>query len=250
LEAERAADNLAQWVQKSEAARSQLAAILNLKSGNLGSLKDLSATGYKFGTPAEMLRRLQNRNPSLQALREKASAAAEATRLSRQERLPSFALGLNYIELDGSQSASANSGKDPWGLTLSVNLPIWQGKQRAAVQATRAHQRAIDATLRQRELELRGMLEAEISRHRDSLERMDRYTKHLIPLAEQSLEYSRNTYSTGQVGVLELLDSEQALLDLRLRYWGALADMHRAEASLLALIASHPEAKQPIRKHK
>ena len=57
----------------------------------------------------------------------------------------------------------------------------------------------------------------------------------LIPQAEQALRSSEAAYSTGMLGVLDLLDSERMLLDVRLGlaqlrsdYLKSLAEMERA----------------------
>ena len=57
----------------------------------------------------------------------------------------------------------------------------------------------------------------------------------LVPQAEQALRATEEAYATGTTGVLDLLDSEEVLLDVRLGlarlradYMQALADMERA----------------------
>ena len=66
-------------------------------------------------------------------------------------------------------------------------------------------------------------------------EQLDLFDNALTPQAEQALDTSENAYSTGAVGVLDLLDSERVLLEVRLGrarleadYLQALADMERA----------------------
>lgn len=247
LESERTRDDLARWSQKRDASRSALASLLNLDRARLGGLVDLPEISGTFDTLEQLYTQLQIRNPSLKALREKSAAAKESVRLSRLDRYPKLSLGLNYIEIDGSGSSAKDAGEDPWGLSLAFNLPLWQGKKAAAVQASRAKQRAVDAKRHEVELTLREKLETAYSLYADSEERMRRYTKDLIPLAEQGLEHSRAAYSTGGIGALELLDSEQALLDLRLRYWRALADLHRAASSLNALIGGEDPSDPSIK---
>ena len=64
------------------------------------------------------------------------------------------------------------------------------------------------------------------------------FEKALLPQAEQALRSAEEAYSTGAAGVLDLLDSEEVLLDVRLGlarlktdYMKALADMERAIGS-------------------
>lgn len=243
LLAEKSKDDLALWVQKSEAAHSRLASLLNMDGAALGSVANLDEASRDFAELSVMYARLRANNPELQALRGESAAAGDRIRQNRLERYPNFTVGLNYIDLDANASTAVDAGKNPWGVTLSVNLPLWQGKRNASVRAARARQQALNARLRQRELELRAELEAALSFYNTSHLRLRRYSERLIPLAEESLEHARNAYRTSLLGVLELLDSEQSLLDLRLRYWSALADTHRASAKLISLTASIPEIK-------
>ena len=66
-------------------------------------------------------------------------------------------------------------------------------------------------------------------------EQVDLFENALIPQAEEALRSTEAAYETGQLGVLDLLDSERVLLDVRLinaRYYSdhltALADLERA----------------------
>ncbi len=68
---------------------------------------------------------------------------------------------------------------------------------------------------------------------------MQRSEEQLIPLAEQALENSRSAYESDQLSVLELIDSERALLELNLNYARAVANVAQADASINALIGGH-----------
>ena len=66
-------------------------------------------------------------------------------------------------------------------------------------------------------------------------EQMRLFNTTLIPQAQQSLQSAEAAYSTGSLGVLDLLDSERVLLEVRLGlaqlitdYMKSLADMERA----------------------
>ena len=61
------------------------------------------------------------------------------------------------------------------------------------------------------------------------------FEKTLVPQAELALRSTEAAYSTGTLGVLDLLDSERTLLDVRLGlaqldsdYMKSLAEMERA----------------------
>jgi outer membrane protein TolC len=64
---------------------------------------------------------------------------------------------------------------------------------------------------------------------------MQRYQAQLIPLAEQALANSRSAYESNQLSVLELIDSERALLELNLNFARAVANVAQADAVIEAL---------------
>ena len=67
---------------------------------------------------------------------------------------------------------------------------------------------------------------------------MTLFNTTLVPQTQQSLQSAEAAYSTGSLGVLDLLDSERVLLEVRLGlaqfttdYMKSLADMERAIGS-------------------
>ena len=130
-------------------------------------------------------------------------------------------------------------GDGAWNVSVAVSLPIWEGKNRAAIRSANAQRRATEQRYHHRVLQLKAELSAALSRRDDNRHRMQRYEEQLIPLAEQALENSRSAYESDQLSVLELIDSERALLELNLNYARAVANVAQADASINALIGGH-----------
>ena len=130
---------------------------------------------------------------------------------------------------------ASDAGEDPWNVTVAVSLPIWEGKNRSAIRSAKAERRATEHRYHNRVLQLKAELSAILSRRADNIRRMQRYEQQLIPLAQQALGNSRSAYESDQLGVLELIDSERALLELNLNYARAVANVAQADASIKAL---------------
>jgi len=69
-------------------------------------------------------------------------------------------------------------------------------------------------------------------------EQITLFERTLLPQGEQALRSTEAAYSTGTIGVLDLLDSERVLLEIRLgmaqlssEYMKSLAEMERATGS-------------------
>jgi outer membrane protein TolC len=103
------------------------------------------------------------------------------------------------------------------------------------ILAANADKRSAEQLYRDRVLQLKADLSATLAAHADSAQRVQRYQVRLIPIAEQALENSRTAYESGQLSILELIDSERALLEMNLNYARAVSKVTQADAALNAL---------------
>ena len=180
---------------------------------------------------------LEENNPELAMLRRKVDSAAARIELARLEGYPDLTLGVNYIRLgDPLNPTVPDAGQDPWGVTLSVNLPIWRGRIDAAKSEAVASRRVAEATLSDRHNQLRADLSATLSQLQDAQRRLELYGTELLQLARQSLEISQSSYESGRTGILEVIDSERSLLELETLFWRAAADTWQNRIHLQTLI--------------
>ena len=180
-------------------------------------------------------------------LERKVASAAARQEIARLEGFPDFTLGLNYIHLGEPLNPTVpDAGKDPWGVTVSVNVPIWRGRIDAQRSEALASQRAAKASLADRENQLKADLSATLSQLRDAERRLTLYGGELLDLARQALEISRTSYESGRTGILEVIDSERSLLDLETQFWSAAADTWQARITLQTLINQPLIGEEPI----
>ena len=234
VEKERVGDELDRIRQQQLEERASLAAMLSMEVDELDQVFAFPDRNLISGKRL-LVERLQTANPELNLLRQGVSSLDQQVKLSRLDRYPDFTVGLNYIQV-GNEGTAPDAGTDPWALTFAVNLPIWGGKNSSAINESMADKRAYEQHYRERELQLKAELSALISKRADNERRTQRYEKTLIPLAEQALENSRSAYESIQVSVLELIDSERALLDLNLNYWRAVANVLQADVAIRAVV--------------
>jgi cobalt-zinc-cadmium efflux system outer membrane protein len=160
--------------------------------------------------------------------------------LARKSYWPSFDVGGTFGNIvarpvaPGAMPIDSN-GMDDLSFNLGINLPVHRGKYDAEVaEATEqktasihGYQNAVnvvEASIRE------GGFRIETLRGQISL-----FNNTLIPQAQQALQSAEAAYSTGSLGVLDLLDSERVLLEVRLGlaqytsdYMKSLADLERA----------------------
>lgn len=179
--------------------------------------------------------------PELQAGTAMIERSERAIALAGKAFWPSFTVGVGFQSI-GKRSDPAgilvpppDNGKNPLSLSVGLTIPLQRGKYRAGVE------QASEELVSQREgyANTRNDMEFAI---RDAVVRVetlraqiDLFEQVLIPQTEETLAATEAAYETGQLGVLDLLDSERMLLDVRLintryraDYLVALAQLERA----------------------
>jgi len=161
--------------------------------------------------------------------------------LAKKNYWPDFVVSAGLVNVGdrgdpaGIAQPPLDNGKNAFSLSVGINIPIWRDKYDAGVQEaaeTLVAQRSSYANvLNEMEFSIRD----QVIRLETLLEQVDLYENALIPQAEESLRSTEAAYETGQLGVLDLLDSERVLLNVRLvnaRYYSdfllALANLERA----------------------
>lgn len=186
-----------------------------------------------------LVRAIEANNPELEMLRRKVASATARREIAKLESYPDFSLGMNYIQVGDPGTSVADAGKDAWGVTVAVNIPIWFDKYKAARAEALADQRASENELTNRFNELRADLSASLALLDDANRRLKLYGNELLSLAEQAVENSRTSYESGRTGILEVIDSERSLLDLQLLYWRAAADAWQ-QRIIIQTLANQP----------
>ncbi len=161
--------------------------------------------------------------------------------LAKRQYWPDFTLGVSWGNVlsrndqMGLLSPPENNGKDVYSLTVGVNIPLFRSKYdagvREAAESFSAARQAYRNTVNKVELSVRSVG----FRIQTIQEQIDLFEKALLPQAEQALRSTEAAYSTGTVGVIDLLDGERVMLDVRVGlarletdYMKALAEMERA----------------------
>ena len=164
--------------------------------------------------------------------------------LAKRQYWPDFTIGASWgnvrsrNDLFGVLNPPENNGKDVYSLTVEVNLPLFRSKYdagvREATESFSASRQAYRSTVNTVERSIRSL-----GFHIQTIEeQIGLFEKALLHQAEQALRSAEAAYSTGTVGVIDLLDGERMLLEVRLGlarlntdYMKALAEMERAIGS-------------------
>ena len=176
----------------------------------------------------------------------------QAIELARRSARPDFTATVGMTNVGRRDDAAGlpplpDNGRNSLTVSLGVSLPLWGTKYRAGVEQAneelRAHARHRTAA--------RNAMGTEIQHAVVRLEtlgrQIDLLDTVLIPQTEEALRATETAYETGQLGVLELLDSERTLIDvrsLRARYLSdlliALTALERAIGTRVPLTGRTP----------
>jgi len=128
-------------------------------------------------------------------------------KLMEKEYLPDYKLGLEYRDIQSEDNMLM--------FTVSVELPIWQSKYKAAVREAErmqaSSQAAREAAERQSAFDVQDAHFKLLTAQRT----LDMYRTELVPQAEARFNASEAGYRAGKVDFLDLLESERFLLNTK-----------------------------------
>jgi outer membrane protein TolC len=169
---------------------------------------------------------ITDHNPELKVFESKRMMAESKRKLAKLNYYPDFTFGLNYIQTGQPEvnPGTPDAGKDPWSISVAVNLPIWSSRNGAKVEEWTAQIESIDQQYEELRNRIKTELSSSLAFHSDANRRLKLYGEELLGLATQAVQNTRTSYENGRVGILEVIDSERTLLDLQLLYWRAASD--------------------------
>jgi len=188
-------------------------------------------------TDVQARRWLAEGNPELARLAHLATKAGAAIKLAGKKSYPDIMLGVEYIDTgDALNPAMKDSGKDPVVAMVSINVPIWLGKYRAAQREAGLRKAAVEQDRKETAERLEADLALALYRFRDAERKIDLYRNMLLPKAEQSLGVARQEFEAGKTSFIALVDAQRLLLDFQLAEKRARADRGQRLAEIEMLV--------------
>ena len=188
-------------------------------------------------TDDELFKQLPEHNPRIKRFEYLEAKEQAGIELAQKDYYPDFTLGLQTIATgDAVIPGISDSGEDPIIASVSINLPVWWDKRRAAV--SEAHSRRLSAKTGNQAVQdtLRADMQLALYKYRDAQRKIDLYQNTLIPKAEQSLAVTLEAFQAGLRSSLDLIDAEKTLLEFELAHVRALADQAQGFALLEMLL--------------
>ncbi len=242
-EALRLESELAMERQKLDALRRQRTRLVGQLNILLGRALDFDWPELRLpGSPgpvpvlADELARLYQTNPMLQALLHMTEAAKSEMEITRRERSPIFAVGV-----DSAVYSGGDFRKSTFGVKMSLpwfNTPVYNANTERARHLQSAAEKETEALERR----MRGEAVAAHTEAETSAREARTLSEEVIPRIQKAVDSTQNAWISSKAGLLEVLEARRALLNARLEERRAVA-MHRRALEMLRSIV--PPSTQP-----
>lgn len=215
----------------------QLSSVLNRPDNTVLPWPSPAVKTEAVFTDDEALQWLVESSPELKQMDAMIRKETEAVVLAHRERYPDITLGLDYIQTDDARMANvSDNGKDPLMATVSVNLPFWFGKLKAAEKQAAYRLAAAESQRAETQNRLKVDLQMALYRFHDAERKLNLYGDTLIPKARQSMEVTRAAFEADRVNFTSLIDAQRSLLEFQLAADRAFADREIRLAEIEMLV--------------
>ena len=154
-------------------------------------------------------------HPRMEAYELRAQSHEAQAGAAEADRLPSFVLGVDWIETGEASMPVNGSGDDALLVSVGVRLPLFGQDAAAEAQAAEHAEGDAQRAMRQAaENDAIAELSAAWSSVRDSHRRLALYETTLIPQARAAQESVNGAYAASELGAANLITAQRALLEI------------------------------------
>ena len=169
------------------------------------------------------------RRPDLQALADRIAAEEAALGLARKEFYPDFEPFFMYDRFMGNLSDNRDLATM---LGVRLNLPVYRQRRYGAVAEAAARIAQRRAELARLSDQVNYQVQEAYARVQRSEKSVRLYRDTILRAAEANVKAAQAAYVTGKIPFLSLIEAERNVVDLRDRYYEAVADYFRRLATL------------------
>lgn len=175
-------------------------------------------------------------NPEVARWSAKISEQVAMRRLAIAEAIPDPSIRVGLKERDFPDEEAFVFG-------IELPLPIFDRRQ-GALLASREGERSARARKRMAELRIEGMLGTAWTRYSNAYHEALALREKALPASEEAFNATQLAYTEGKLGLLDVLDAQQTLFEMRHRYLEALVTCQLMTAEVEALIGQSLDSLQ------
>ena len=167
--------------------------------------------------------------PAVVGMERQVEMAKNGVELAKKQQLPDYQFSIGYKD---RKQTMMDTTPDTWKMEVMVMLPIWQGKNKAEIKSAAASLEAAQASLTNMQNMTDLDLQMALTEAQSAWRQIDLYKNTVIPQAEQTYQAGVVSYTNGKVDFMAVLDSLNALRNVRLDYYKARVNYEKAVADL------------------
>ncbi len=170
---------------------------------------------------------VRQNSPRLKKLAYQRNAFENQEEVARKMGLPSFNLGVNYINISPRTDMDLpDNGKDALVFPqVGVSIPLYRGKYKAMRREANLKKEAVEFRKENTENQLTTQVEMMFQEYQDALRRI-KLNRNLADISERSLDLLQTEFSNGEQDFEELLRMERKVLNYRLEEAKARVDLN------------------------
>jgi outer membrane protein, heavy metal efflux system len=175
------------------------------------------------------------RRPDLEAMRNRAAAEEAALDLAYKEFYPDLEPFFMYDRFMGNTSGNRDLATM---VGLRLNLPVRRARRNAAVEEAEARLAQRRAELAELTDQANFQIDQAYQEVREAAETVRLYETKILKDAKENIEAARPAYVTGLIPASNLVEAERTFVELKDRYFQAVADYFRRRAALDRAVAT------------
>jgi outer membrane protein TolC len=193
----------------------------------------------------DYLANIKESNPMLAMYASEQMAFTQQAKMAKLEGKPMLGAGVNYMTFTSRlESGMPMGGQDMVMPMMTLSLPIYRKK--IASKIKQADYLKNGAMMQQEEMANQLTLQwASAFRDWEESERLLSLYDAQVALVEQQLQVMETTYSSGNLSLSEVIQTQQLLLDYRRKKLNALYLQHQSLAQLDALLSPSSSPSNP-----
>ena len=193
----------------------------------------------------DYLASIKESNPMLAMYASEQMAFTQQAKMAKLEGKPMLGAGVTYMTFTSRlESGMPMGGQDMVMPMMTLSLPIYRKK--IASKIKQADFLKNGAMMQQEEMANQLTLQwASAFRDWEESERLLSLYDAQVALVEQQLQVMETTYSSGNLSLSEVIQTQQLLLDYRRKKLNALYQQHQSLAQLDALLSPSPSPSNP-----
>ncbi len=156
-------------------------------------------------------------------------------KLSENGYVPNFTVGFGYIQT-GEFLGMAESGKDPWSVSLAMTIPLSYDKTSASIKEAQLGFSKASAFENEQSLLIERIMQQSIHQLEEASRKRNLYKNSLLVRLEQSIAVLEKEYQTGGQDFMQLLDDYRQRLVLKRKIYKTLNQEFQSKAKLLWLL--------------